>query len=592
MNWPSLTTNSTCRNRQPLLLTLMNLNLKAQANNTFDAIVVGSGVSGGWAAKELTQKGLRVLMLERGRDLQHVTGYTTALKAPWEFAHRGRNVLPTEKEEPDFRVRPYNEQNGDFSFDDRNAPYKEIHPFAWYRPDVLGGKSIMWGRQSYRFSEMDFESNARDGFGTDWPIRYKDLAPWYSYVERFAGISGNKEGLTQLPDGEFLPPMELNCVEQHVRERLKTKMNRVLTIGRTANLSKANPVHTSVGRAPCQYRNKCAQGCPYGGYFSTLSATLPAARQTNRLTVRSDSIVSEVLYDEKSKRAQGVRVIDSKTHQTTEYYARIIFLNASAMSTNFILLNSVSSRFPNGFGNDSGTLGKYIMDHHFQAGANAQADGLGFDDKYYYGRRANGIYIPRYRNIGTDKREYLRGFGYQGGASRSGWQRLIAEAGFGTDLKEQATQPGPWNMGIMGFAECLPYEDNQITLNRDRLDKWGLPTLIFDVRFRENEHLMQKDMMNDAAEMLEAAGLKNISTYNNHSTPGGAVHETGGARMGRDPKTSMLNANNQLWTAKNVFVTDGASFASIACQNPSLTFMALTARAADFAVSELKRKNL
>jgi len=570
----------------------MNLNLKAQANNTFDAIVVGSGVSGGWAAKELTQKGLHVLMLERGRDLQHVTGYTTALKAPWEFAHRGRNVLPTEKVEPDFRVRPYNEQNGDFSFDDRNAPYKEIHPFAWYRPDVLGGKSIMWGRQSYRFSEMDFESNARDGFGTDWPIRYKDLAPWYSYVERFAGISGNKEGLTQLPDGEFLPPMELNCVEQHVRERLKTKMNRVLTIGRTANLSKANPVHTSLGRAPCQYRNKCAQGCPYGAYFSTLSATLPAARQTNRLTVRPDSIVSEVLYDEKSKRALGVRVIDSKTHQTTEYYARIIFLNASAMATNFILLNSVSSRFPNGFGNDSGTLGKYIMDHHFQAGANAQADGLGFDDKYYYGRRANGIYIPRYRNIGTDKREYLRGFGYQGGASRSGWQRLIAEAGFGADFKEQATQPGPWNMGIMGFAECLPYEDNQVTLNRDRLDKWGLPTLIFDVRFRENEHLMQKDMMNDAAEMLEVAGLKNISTYNNHSTPGGAVHETGGARMGRDPKTSMLNANNQLWTAKNVFVTDGASFASIACQNPSLTFMALTARAADFAVSELKRKNL
>ena len=570
----------------------MNLNLKAQATNTFDAIVVGSGISGGWAAKELTQKGLRVLMLERGRDLQHVTGYNTALKAPWEFAHRGRTVLPIEKEEPDFRVRPYNEQNGDFSFDDRNAPYKEIHPFAWYRPDVLGGKSIMWGRQSYRFSEMDFESNARDGFGTDWPIRYKDLAPWYSYVERFAGISGHKEELTQLPDGEFLPPMDLNCVEQHVRQQLKTKMNRVLTIGRTANLSKANPVHTSMGRAPCQYRNKCAQGCPYGGYFSTLSATLPAARQTNRLTVRPDSIVSEVLYDENRERAQGVRVIDSKTHQTTEYYARIIFLNASAMATNFILLNSVSSRFPNGFGNDSGTLGKYIMDHHFQAGANAQADGLGFDNNYYYGRRANGIYIPRYRNIGTDKREYLRGFGYQGGASRSGWQRLIAEAGFGADLKEQATQPGPWNMGIMGFAECLPYEDNQVTLNRDRLDKWGLPTLIFDVRFRENEHLMQKDMMNDAAEMLEAAGLKNISTYNDHSTPGGAVHETGGARMGRDPKTSMLNANNQLWAAKNVFVTDGASFASIACQNPSLTFMALTARAADFAVSELKRKNL
>ncbi|GAB3718300.1 GMC family oxidoreductase [Spirosoma flavus] len=570
----------------------MNLNLKAQATNTFDAIVVGSGVSGGWAAKELTEKGLRVLMLERGRDLQHITGYTTTMKAPWEFPHRGRNILPTDKDPVDFRVRPYNEQGGEFSFDDRNAPYKEIHPFAWYRPDVLGGKSIMWGRQSYRFSEMDFESNARDGFGTDWPIRYKDLAPWYSYVERFAGISGAKEGLAQLPDGEFLPPMDLNCVEQHVRNQLKTKMNRVLTIGRTANLSKVNPVHTSVGRAPCQYRNKCAQGCPYGGYFSTLSATLPAARKTNRLTVRPDSIVSEVLYDEKTKRALGVRVIDSKTHQTTEYYARIIFLNASAMATNFILMNSVSNRFPNGFGNDSGTLGKYIMDHHFQAGANAQADGMGFDDKYYYGRRANGIYIPRYRNIGNDKREYLRGFGYQGGASRSGWQRLIAEAGFGADLKEKAGQPGPWNMGIMGFAECLPYEDNKVTLNRERLDKWGLPTLTFDVKFRENEHLMQKDMMNDAAEMLEAAGLKNITTYNNHSVPGLAVHETGGARMGRDPKTSILNAHNQVWGAKNVFVTDGASFASVACQNPSLTFMALTARAADFAVSELKKQNL
>ncbi|GAB3901002.1 GMC oxidoreductase [Spirosoma agri] len=575
----------------------MNLTPKAQLNNTFDAIVVGSGVSGGWAAKELTQKGLRVLMLERGRDLQHITGYDTAMKAPWEFAHRGRTILPKDSPAPDFRVLGYNEQNGHFVFDDRNAPYKEIHPFLWYRPDTLGGKSIMWGRQSYRFSEMDFEANARDGFGTDWPIRYKDLAPWYSYVESFAGISGNKEGLAQLPDGEFLPPMDMNCVEEHVRGKLKTTMNRVMTIGRTANLSKANPIHTSVGRAPCQYRNHCARGCPYGGYFSSLSATLPAARQTNRLTVRTDSIVSNVLYDEKKGKATGVRVIDSKTNQTTKYYARIIFLNASAMATNFILLNSVSSRFPNGFGNDSGTLGKYIMDHHFQVGANAQADGMGFDDMYYYGRRANGIYIPRYRNIGTDKRAYLRGFGYQGGASRSGWQRLIAEAAgtegnFGEDLKERAAQPGPWTMGIMGFGECLPYEDNTITLDPNRLDKWGLPTVVFDVKFRENEERMRLDMMNDAAEMLEASGLKQITTYDNQSIPGLAVHETGGVRMGRDPKTSMLNAHNQLWAAKNVFVTDGASFASVACQNPSLTFMALTARAASFAVSELKRQNL
>jgi len=574
----------------------MHLNLKATAaniemSNRFDAIVVGSGVSGGWAAKELTEKGLRVLLLERGRDLEHVTGYETAMKHPWEFPHRGRAVLPKEPPPP-FRVFNRPENEGDYWFDNRDAPYHETQPFFWLRPDILGGKSVMWGRQSYRWSDLDFEANARDGHGVDWPIRYADLAPWYSYVEKFAGISGQKEGLPQLPDSEFLPPMELNCLEKHVRERLKTKMNRVMTIGRTANLSQAGPVHTALGRGSCQYRNLCTRGCPYGAYFSSLSATLPAARRTGRLTIRTRSIVSEVLFDKDKSRATGVRVIDAGTKQSTEYFAKLIFLNASAMATNFILLNSTSDRFPEGFGNDSGTLGKYVMDHHFQIGASGRAEGLGFDDLYYFGRRANGIYIPRYRNVGGDKRGYLRGFGYQGGASRSGWQRLVAEAGFGAELKAQATQPGPWNMGLVAFGETLPYEANRITLDRNQTDKWGQPTVVFDVKFRENEQLMRQDMMNDAAEMLEAAGLKAVSTYDNHSLPGGAIHEVGGVRMGRDPKTSMLNAHNQLWAAPNVFVTDGAAFASVAWQNPSLTFMALTARAADFAVRELKRGNL
>ncbi|MFN4144182.1 MAG: GMC oxidoreductase [Runella sp.] len=569
----------------------MNLNIKAQAAHTYDAIVVGSGVSGGWAAKELTEKGLRVLMLERGRDLPHITGYTTAMKASWEFPHRGRAILK-EEPTPSYRVFEHNETEGDYWFDDHDAPYYENAPFIWRRPSIFGGKSVLWGRQSYRWSPMDFEANARDGFGNDWPIRYQDLAPWYSYVEKFAGISGQKENLSQLPDSEFQPPMEMNCAERHVASELKKKMNRVMTIGRVANLSKATPQQMALGRATCQYRNMCIRGCPFGGYFSTQSATLPAAQRTKRLTIRTDSIVSEVLFDEKTQRATGVRVIDVHTKQTVEYYARIIFLNASTVSTNFILLNSTSNRFPNGLGNDNGLLGKYIMDHHFQIGANGLAEGLGFDDKYYYGRRANGIYIPRYRNIGTDKRPYLRGFGYQGGAGRSGWQRLIAEMSFGADFKEQLTQPGPWNMGLVAFGECLPYEDNSLTLDRTRLDKWGLPSVVFNVTFRENEKMMRQDMANDAAEMLEAAGHKKVKTYDNDSKPGGAIHEMGGVRMGRDPKTSLLNAHNQLWTAKNVFVTDGAAFASVACQNPSLTFMALTARAAHFAVSELKKKNL
>jgi choline dehydrogenase-like flavoprotein len=568
-------------------ITNINLNLKGVQENTYDAIVVGSGISGGWAAKELTEKGLKVLMLDRGRNVEHVKDYDTAMKHPWEFAHRGR-ITQSQRESHPFLSRdyPYSEHNESFWFNDEDAPYSEIKRFDWYRPNIVGGRSIMWGRQSYRLSPMDFEANAKEGIAIDWPIRYKDIAPWYDYVERFAGISGQKEGLEQLPDGQFLPPMEMNCVEKHVAAKVKASFGgRAVTIGRAANLTVAHN-----GRGSCQHRNLCSRGCPYGAYFSTQSATLPAAMKTGNLTLRPHSVVSEVIYDAEKGKATGVRVIDAITNEVTEYYARIVFLNASAIWTAHLLLNSTSDRFPNGLGNDSEQVGRNLMDHHFRCGASGEMPG--FEDQYYFGRRANGIYIPRYRNIGKDKREYIRGFGYQGGASRQGWQRGIAELGMGADFKDALSAPGMWTMGITGFGECLPYEENRLMLNREKVDKWGLPTLTIDCEFKENEQKMRKDMINDAAEMLEAAGLKNISTYDAGSFPGMGIHEMGTARMGRDPKTSVLNAHNQMHAVSNVFVTDGACMTSAGCQNPSLTYMALTARACDYAVKEMKKNNI
>jgi choline dehydrogenase-like flavoprotein len=567
---------------------MANLNIEQQKKNTYDAIVVGSGLTGGWAAKELTEKGLKVLMLERGKPLEHIKDYDTAMKHPWEFLHRGR---PTQAQiqTHQFVARdyPYSERTEKYWFDDADAPYTESKRFDWFRPDIVGGKSIMWGRQSYRWSDLDFEANLKEGIAIDWPIRYADIAPWYSYVEKWVGISGEALNLPQLPDSEFLPPMALNCVEQEVRKRLeKTFPERVLTIGRVANLTKNHN-----GRTACLYRNMCERGCPYGAYFSTQSSTLPAAMATKRLTLRPHSIVSSIMYDEKSGKASGVKVIDSQTNEEIEYYAKVVFLCASAISSTFILMNSKSNRFSNGLGNDSGELGHNMMDHHFKCGAEGEAEG--FDDKYYFGRRPNGIYIPRYRNLSNQaQRNYLRGFGYQGGASRQGWQRGIAELGFGADFKEELSKPGPWRMGIMGFGECLPYHENKISLNLDKKDKWGLPTIHFDVEFKANEMEMRKDMMADAAEMLEAAGIKDVRIYDNGTYPGLAIHEMGTARMGRDAKTSILNAWNQVHTCKNVFVTDGACMTSASCVNPSLTFMALTARAVDYAVKELKKGNL
>jgi choline dehydrogenase-like flavoprotein len=445
----------------------------------------------------------------------------------------------------------------------------------------------MWGRQSYRHSDLDFNANAAEGIAIDWPIRYAEIAPWYDKVEKHAGIAGSKEGLPQLPDGQFQPAMPLNCGEDLIAGRLKQHFGgkRRIIPGRTANLTQPLP-----GRSPCQYRNACWLGCPYGAYFSTQSSTLPAAVATGRLTLKPFAIVSEVLYDRNKKRATGVRVLDAVTEQTTDYSARVVFLCASTLNSTWLLLRSATNVWPGGLGSSSDALGRNLMDHHFRVGASGRIDGL--SDKYYNGRRPTGFYIPRYRNLFGDKREYLRGFGYQGGTSRTGWTRAVAELGVGGAFKDAAALPGNWTIGGTAFGEMLPNPANRITIDPNKKDKWGMPVLSIDCATGENERLMRKDMMNDMAESLEAAGVKDVSTYDNPCFPGMGIHEMGTARMGKDPKTSVLNSHNQVWDAPNVFVTDGSCMASTACPNPSLTYMALTARAADFAVAELKRNNL
>jgi choline dehydrogenase-like flavoprotein len=570
----------------------MNLTIDAIKSMTYDAIVVGSGVSGGYAAKELTEKGMRVLVLEKGKKFDHVTAYEPSYKDPWDFKYNGLLTNEQKTSHPKLsRDYPYNEMTEKYWMNDADALYKEVKRFDWFRPDIVGGKSIMWGRQTYRLSDIDFEANLKDGIAVDWPIRYKDIAPWYSYVEKHVGISGEALGLPQLPDSEFLKPMEMYCVEKEVRQRIEKNFpGRNMTIGRVANLSEAKEAQLKIGRSACQYRNKCRLGCPYGAYFSTQSCTLPPAAKTGLLTLRPDSIVSEILFDNAKQRATGVRVIDSVTNDVREYFAKIIFVCGSTVASTALLLNSKSSRFQNGLGNDSGELGHNLMDHHFKIGASGTWEGD--EDKYYIGRRANGIYIPRYRNIGDDKRDYIRGFGYQGSGSRGSWNRGVNDMSFGSDYKDAMTKPGPWGMSLGGFGETLPYHENKMYLDPTDKDKWGIPLVVFDAEFKENEMKMRKDMMNDAKEMLESAGLKNVRAFDNGSYPGMAIHEMGTARMGRDPKTSVLNGNNQLHGVKNVFVTDGACMTSTSCVNPSLTYMALTARAADFAVKEIKKRNI
>jgi len=557
-------------------------------STTYDAIVVGSGISGGWAAKELTEKGLTVLMLERGKNIEHIKDYINAQKGPWEYPHRGGRTKAMEADYPVLkRDYPLNEKNLDWWASDKDSPYTEVKRFDWYRGYHVGGRSLMWGRCSFRWSDFDFEANSKEGVGTDWPIRYADIAPWYSHAEQFAGISGSIEHMPQLPDGEFQPPMPLNCAEEMVATRVGKHFDgkRRWIPARTANLTQPLP-----GRSACQYRDACWLGCPYGAYFSTQSATLPAAVKTGRLTLKPWSIVNEVLFDKNSKRATGVRVLDGLSMQSTDYKAKVIFLCASTLNSTWILLRSANDVWPGGLGSSSGELGHNLMDHHFRVGAEGRIEG--FDDKDQYGRKPNSIYVPRYRNLFGEKRDYLRGFGYEGSANRQGWSRAVAEMGVGGGFKDAAAEPGAWSVGGSAFGEMLPNHANVVTLDETKRDKWGLPVLKIDCATGENEHRMRKDMANDMAEMLEAAGVQDVHTYDEPCFPGMGIHEMGTARMGTSPKNSVLNKHNQVWDAPNVFVTDGSCMASTACQNPSLTYMALTARAADFAVSELNKRNL
>ena len=556
-------------------------------NIVYDAIVIGSGISGGWAAKELTEKGLKVLMLERGRDIEHIKDYVNASKDVWDFPHRDR---PTQQMKTDYPVLkrdyPLNESTFGMWANEKESPYTEVKRMDWYRGYHLGGRSLTWGRQSYRLNKWDFEANAKEGIAVDWPIRYDEIAPWYSHAEKFAGIQGTKEGLEVLPDGEYMPGMEMNVVEKDVAAKLKDfyKGKRHMFIGRSANITEAHN-----DRSNCQYRNRCWRGCPFGAYFSTQSATLPAARKTGNLTMEVNKIVTRLLYDKDKKRATGVEVIDALTNKTIEYKSTIVFVCASTFNSAWILMNSATDIWPDGLGSSSGELGHNIMDHHLKNGARGTVEG--FEDKYLYGRRPTGIYVPRFRNIYDDKRDYLRGFGYQGGANR-GRGIDIAEFTLGADLKEALSEPGKWTMNLGGFGEMLPDHSNKMTLDKNKKDKWGLPTIAFDVELKENELRMRKDMVADGIEMLTNAGLKNVEGFDSGYAVGMGIHEMGTARMGRDPKTSVLNGHNQVWDALNVFVTDGACMTSASCVNPSLTYMALTARAADFAANELKKKNL
>jgi choline dehydrogenase-like flavoprotein len=555
----------------------------AKTQSTFDAIVIGSGISGGWAAMELCRKGLKTLLLERGRNVEHVKDYPTAMLNPWDFKFGGHKPLNEIKSGP-YATEPDAEM---FFAKDADHPYVQLKPFDWVRGYQVGGRSLTWGRQTYRWSDLDFEANLKEGIAVDWPIRYKDISPWYAHVEKFIGVSGQKEGLSQLPDGEFLPPMELNCIEKHLADSIRKKhTDRLITIARIANLTKVWD-----SRGPCQNRNLCSRGCPWGGYFSSNSSTIPAAMQTGNLTLRPYSTAAEIIYDEQTQKAKGVRIIDTETHESFEYFAKIIFANASTIGTTSLFLNSKSKRFPNGFGNDSGELGHNLMDHHSSAGAGGVFDG--YKDLYYKGRRPCGFLVPRYRNLEPNSGlNFSRGYNLQGHGERSEWPDMKNAAGFGEDFKKKLTTPGPWTIWMAGWGECLPYHDNKIVLQEDKKDKWGLPLVGIDFSFKENENKMMDDIQSTSAEMLSAAGFRDVNTFNYHKAGGATVHEMGTARMGKDPKTSVLNGNNQVHAAKNVFVTDGSCMTSSACQNPSLTYMALTARACDFAFEELKKSNI
>jgi len=552
--------------------------------NTYDAIVVGSGISGGWAAKELCEKGLKTILLERGRDVKHVQDYPTANLDPWELPNR--NMLTQEDIETypiQKTVYHFGQDDKHFFVKDTEHPYQQSKPFQWIRGNQVGGKSLLWSRHTFRFSDLDFEANLKEGVGIDWPIRYKDIAPWYDYVERFIGVSGKNEGLPQLPDGQFIPPFEMNCLEKHLKERIEKKFaGRNLIQSRMAVLTQPHN-----GRGKCMSRNLCHRGCPYGAYFSSNSSTLPAAYKTGNLTLRPFSIVHSIIWDKEKHKATGVRVIDGETMETFEYFAPVIFLNASALSTTKIMLQSTSETFPNGFANNSGVLGRYLMDHYSGTGAVASYDIL--KDQYYFGQRSTSTYIPRYQNLNKQDRKFTRGFAYEVYASRADWGRGYSSPGAGAEWKDSLSEPGSWNAAIYAYGECLPDKKNNVSLDGTKKDKWGLPLLKIEMEYGENEKAMRDDMINDAKEMLGAGDPEWVVEINDPSVPGMTIHEMGTARMGNDPKTSVLNKFNQCHDAPNVFVADGACMVSTACQNPSLTYMALTARACDHAVEQLKK---
>jgi len=560
-------------------------------NNTYDAIVIGSGMSGGWAAKEMSEKGLKTLVLERGRDVKHIKDYPTTNKYPWEFEHRGQLPYEIQKENPVVsRCYAFREDAMHFFCKDTEHPYVQEKPFDWIRGYQVGGKSLLWARQTQRWSEFDFSGPARDGFAVEWPIHYKDIAPWYSYVEKFVGISGNKDGLASLPDGEFLPALEMSCIEKHFQKAVaKNYKDRNVIYARCAHLTEPKPVHIEQGRGQCQKRNLCQRGCPFGGYYASNSTTIPWALKTGNMTLQTNAIVHSIIYDDAKQKVTGVRVIDSKTKDVTEYYAKVIFLNAGAVNTNLILLNSTSKRFPHGLGNDSGLLGKYFAFHNYRARASAEYEGL--EEFNQDGRSPTGGYIPRFRNLLKQDTDFLRGYAI----SFSGGRSLATDnSGFGAGLKSSlaSKELGPWHVGAQMMGETIPKETNNVKLEASKKDEWGMPLLSFNVAYDDNDEKMIKDFHEQITEMLDKAGFTNIKTSDSKQAPGLDIHEMGGVRMGKDPKTSLLNKFNQLHACANVFVTDGACMTSTSTQNPSLTYMAFTARAADHAISELKKGNI
>ena len=576
----------------PVDFSSTNIILKGVKENTFDAIVIGSGISGGWAAKELCEHGVKTLILERGRNVEHNKDYPTATKKPWEFKHRGQMTKQFLQENPLIsKAAGFAEDTAHFFIKDKDHPYIQEKPFDWIRGYQVGGKSLTWGRACQRWSKYEFTAPARYGYGIEWPVSYDEIAPWYSHVEKFIGVCGTRDGIDAMPDGEFLPPFDLNCAEAHIQGSISANYkDRHLVHARWAQLTAPKEIHLQQGRAKCQARNLCMRGCPFGGYFSSVSSTIPWAKNTGNLTVRPFSVVHSIIYDEQKQKAVGVRVIDSNTKQSTDYFSRIIFVNASALNSNLILLNSTSSRFPNGLGNDSGLLGKYVAHHNYRASVGGQLDGM--EDKYFYGRNPTEPILANYRNLYKQDTDYVGGFttfmgGYRGGINEDSLPETV-----GGNYKDALSEPGGWGTYMYMQGETIPKETNHVRLSKDQKDQWGLPLLIMSVDYDDNAEKMIKDFLTQSAEMLHKAGVKNISQHDNHQAPGLDIHEMGGCRMGKDVKTSLLNKHNQMHHCKNVFVTDGACMASTGNQSPSLLYMALTARAANYAIDEMKKGNL